>query len=143
MTSPKPRRCKDCPPGSRPRPAPHPGPRCATHHRERQREIRKQAHDRHTRSRYGITGKEYDRLYEAQGGLCAICRRARGLRRKLAVDHDHELERERGSRASVRGLCCGPCNDMLAHAQDDPDVFRRAIEYLRDPPARAVLDLSA
>ena len=37
--------CKDCEPGSK-RPAPHPGPRCATHHRARRRAVSAAAHGR-------------------------------------------------------------------------------------------------
>lgn len=129
--------CKDC--GGKKGPAYALQLRCLACTRRRKKAVRKAAHSRRVQQVYGITGEEYDALYEAQGGLCAICRRARGLTRALAVDHDHEREKREGSRASVRGLLCGPCNDMLAHARDLIEVFERAIEYLRNPPAWAVL----
>lgn len=81
---------------------------------------------------YGIEPEDYDRLYAAQGGRCAICRRATGKTRRLSVDHDHISGR-------VRGLLCKPCNQMLGHARDDVDFFYRAMRYLIDPPADSVL----
>lgn len=119
--------CKDCPEGSR-RPAPHPGPRCATHHREVTKARREAAHGRAIMERYGLTKEQYEALYEAQGGVCYICRRATGRRKKLAVDHDHKT-------GYVRGLLCSPCNGMLAHARDDIEMFERAAGYLASPPA--------
>ena len=59
--------------------------------------------------------------------------RATGRAKKLAVDHDHKT-------GEVRGLCCGICNNVLGlMARDDPSVFDRAADYLRNPPARRVL----
>ncbi|WP_018728539.1 endonuclease VII domain-containing protein [Salinispora pacifica] len=107
----------------------------------KRRERRDRAHSRRIEQVYGITGNEYNTLLSFQGRCCAICRRATGLTKRLAVDHDHALAAERGSRASVRGLLCSPCNDTLAHARDDPHFLRRAIDYLTTPPSREVLNL--
>lgn len=123
--------CKECGPGVN-RPAPHPGPRCATHHRARRKALREAAHGRSILKTYGITKEQYEELYEAQGGCCFICQRATGKTKKLAVDHDHKT-------GYVRMLACGPCNSMLAHVRDDPDVFRRAIVALEAPPAHDVI----
>lgn len=123
--------CKDCEAGSK-RPAPHPGPRCATHHREALRRRREAAHGRAIMERYGLTKEQYEALYEAQGGVCYICRRATGRRKKLAVDHDHKT-------GYVRGLCCGPCNSTLAHLRDDPVAAQRIVDYLVSPPAFDVI----
>lgn len=127
------KRCKDCLPSSR-RKAPYPGPRCATHHRAVRTGRREAAHGRHIEETYGITSEQYQALYRAQGGVCFICRRAKGTaRRKLAVDHCHIT-------GEVRGLLCKPCNrDVLGHLRDDPEALKRAIDYLLNPPARAVL----
>lgn len=124
--------CKDCPEGSR-RPAPHPGPRCATHHRDRRKQLREASHSRRIEKTYGLTKEQYEALYEAQGGFCYICRRARGTgRRKLAVDHDHKT-------GYVRGLLCSPCNNILAHLRDDKDAAHRVFVYLYNPPAFNVI----
>lgn len=128
----KPKRCKDCAAAgvATLRPAPHPGPRCATHHREAKRAARDRAHETRIARVYGLTGAGYRRLLEIQDGRCFICRRARGVTKKLSVDHDHKT-------GQVRGLVCRNCNvDLLGHARDDVNVFLRAIEYLLNPPAR-------
>jgi hypothetical protein len=132
--------CRDCKEAGRPltRPAPHPGPRCATCHRARRKASQKAAHGRRIEQVYGITEYEYDALYEAQGGVCAICLRATGKVRKLAVDHDHAIGD--GKREAVRGLLCKSDNRLLGFARDDPEFFRRAMNYLLDPPARKVLN---
>jgi hypothetical protein len=40
----------------------------------------------------------------------------------------------------VRGLLCTICNaKILGHARDDVDFFYRAIEYLTNPPAVAII----
>src|SRR5216683_6936514 len=53
---------------------------------------------RQTLKKYGLTLAEYDTLFAAQEGLCAICRRPPG-KKSLAVDHEHGTGR-------VRGLLC-------------------------------------
>jgi hypothetical protein len=81
---------------------------------------------------YGMQAESYDLLYAAQNGVCAICLRATGRTRRLAVDHNHAT-------GEVRGLLCRPCNSVLAHARDEVAFFARALEYLVCPPARGVL----
>lgn len=76
---------------------------------------------RRYRSLYGIGMAEYGLLYEAQGGLCLICR---AIDRPLVVDHDHGT-------GLVRGLLCGQCNSAIGLLQDDPDIATRASKYLR------------
>lgn len=76
---------------------------------------------------YGLGPGEYDALYEAQGGRCAICRQTR--RQRLSVDHDHKT-------GLVRGLLCRLCNGrLLTAARDDQTVLRAAADYLDNPPA--------
>lgn len=121
------KRCKDCGPESK-RPAPHSGPRCASHHRDVLKARKEAKHAAWVLATYGLKVGQYDALKVAQNGTCAICRRATGATKKLAVDHDHKT-------GFVRGLLCGPCNGMLGKARDDIEFFLRAAEYLRNPPA--------
>lgn len=133
------RRCKDCGPGLK-RPAPHPGPRCATHHRAARRAARDAAHDAYVLRTYGITGDQYWALYAAQGARCALCQRATGRSKRLAVDHDHRCCVSVPTCGQcVRGLLCRTCNKLLGHLRDDPDAFRRGSAYLEWPPAQAVI----
>lgn len=89
-------------------------------------------HASHILKTYGISGEEYNRIYEYQGGRCYICKRANGRTRRLAVDHCHAT-------GNVRGLLCRSCNRMLGHARDDPRFFSRASTYLQFPPAYDII----
>lgn len=126
--------CVDCPEGSvRPIKALK---RCATHHREELRRRKASAHDKYVQRTYGLLPGEYEKLYKAQGGKCAICRISTGKSKRLSVEHDHKLE----GRGSIRSLACGRCNyNLLGIFGDDTDFYRRVITYLEHPPAREVL----
>ncbi len=127
-------RCKDCIAEgvTTVRPTPHPGPRCTTHHRAEKRSRTKGSHDKYVQKTYGLEPGQYAELYAAQGGKCAICQRATGATRRLAVDHCHAT-------GEVRGLLCKFDNRLLGIARDDPAFFLRAAAYLVAPPAREVL----
>ena len=127
-----PGQCKDCPPGVV-RLVRRPGPRCAEHMRAFRSRQKAEKHARWILATYGITAEEYQAIYEAQGGKCAICQRATGRNKKLSVDHDHKT-------GEVRGLLCTPCNrDVLGHLRDSVAALLRAVRYLLHPPARKVL----
>ncbi|AXH67670.1 endonuclease VII [Mycobacterium phage Arlo] len=111
---------------------PVPGKRCVTHHRARRRAARETAREQRLIDTYDIDLDEYDKIKAHQGGKCAICRIATGARRALAVDHDHAT-------GYIRGCLCKPCNVMLGRARDSTEFFERAIEYLKSPPAFAVI----
>lgn len=147
MTAPR-KVCKDCraavvagqqAEGTLLRPAPHPGPRCTTHHRARRKQRADGRHASALRLQFGIEPEDYARLLQHQGNRCAICRRATGATKRLAVDHDHSCcPGPTSCGKCVRGILCGPCNSMLAHARDDAELFRRAIRYLNEWPALAI-----
>jgi hypothetical protein len=122
------------------RPAPHPGPRCASCHRDYRKAVAARSHATRVQSTYELFEGEYEALLAEQRGKCAICPRkpARQIRR-LAVDHDHAKEKTDGTRASIRGLLCKAHNSMLARARDNPEVFLNAYNYLTGPPAQVVL----
>jgi len=86
--------------------------------------------------RFGLTPADYTALLDAQGGRCFICGKAAGSER-LRVDHDHGLP---VGRRAVRGLLCNTCNfQRLPLFDESPVMLLRAVQYLRQPPARAVL----
>ncbi len=72
------------------------------------------------KKKYGITRDDFDKMVDAQVGLCAVCLR-KPLR--LHVDHCHETGR-------IRGLLCGSCNRAIGLLGDCPESLRRAIDYL-------------
>lgn len=97
-----------------------------------------------------ITPQDYRALYLAQQGRCYVCRTATGKHpddpkgrggRRLGVDHHHALT----GRAAVRGLLCTgstdpkTCNRLIAFY--NADQLYRASDYLRFPPAPAVLEM--
>lgn len=78
---------------------------------------------------YGLSEAEYWRLFEGQGGVCAICKQPetkvhKGVLSHLSVDHDHET-------GAVRGLLCMNCNIGIGRFCDDLDRMEQAIAYLR------------
>lgn len=80
-------------------------------------------------SRYGITVEQYWEMYQAQGGVCAICLcpermvlKRTGKLRRLCVDHDHMTN-------EVRALLCGPCNIAIGQLITSENCLRAA-EYL-------------
>lgn len=138
--------CKDCfpngyVPGRPIRMAPHPGPRCATHWRTELARRKLAQHGRHVEGTYQITQQEYVAIYEAQGGVCYVCRKATGKTKALAVDHDHKCtaghDPKVGCRLCIRALLCSRCNRMIGFL--DVDALQRAIEVLLNHPAQAIL----
>lgn len=112
---------------------------------EKARRRREAARKRNLRIRHHMTVEQYDELLAFQGGHCYLCP-ARGVARKLAVDHDHAVARqlcnhphEESCERCWRGLLCSRCNDMLAHVRDDAGTLIRAKLYLKDPPAQRLL----
>lgn len=83
--------------------------------------------------RHGLTFAQFNDLLTAQGGACWICGAVTpGGHGTWHIDHDHECcpgDRHCCGQC-VRGLLCHHCNLMLGNAHDNPEVLRRAIEYL-------------
>lgn len=81
-------------------------------------------------SKFGISLEDYDRLFEKQGGKCAICgavkpdAKHKGVAH-FCVDHDHVT-------GKVRGLLCSSCNTGIGKLQDSPEMLRKAIAYLEN-----------
>lgn len=67
----------------------------------------------------------YNQMFAEQHGCCAICgTHQTELKRKLAVDHDHET-------GEIRGLLCGKCNVALGGCGDNLESVMRFVEYLK------------
>jgi len=100
---------------------------------------KKMARTQHVLRTYGVTQEQYDALYAAQEGVCAICGsdgramvadndlRGRAPRHMplLFVDHDHATN-------TTRGLLCNDCNIGLGMFRDNPIILRTAIAYLKN-----------
>ena len=73
------------------------------------------------RSAYGLSLEQFEAIFKAQNGVCALCRKAR----KLFVDHDHNSKK-------IRGLLCIRCNTMLGALGDTAQAARRLVRYLEE-----------
>lgn len=79
---------------------------------------------------FDMSLEEYQARFEAQGGLCFICRKSetardrKGRVRPLAVDHCH-------NGGGVRDLLCNRCNHVLGLANDDIALIGGLIDYLK------------
>jgi hypothetical protein len=78
--------------------------------------------------KYGLSLEDFQRAFDDQRGLCAMCRKpmSRQWRRKdtCVVDHCHRTER-------VRGLIHSGCNMVLGAAADDIEILLAAVRYLQ------------
>ena len=88
---------------------------------------------------FGITTEDYNRMFDIQGGKCAICNEEeRAVRKKkthgvgnsvtklsLSVDHDHKTNK-------VRGLLCGNCNTGIGKFYEDINKLKNAVKYLEE-----------
>ena len=79
---------------------------------------------------FGITAHKYIEMLDAQGGLCLICDKPEratdgnsGKVRDMAIDHCHKT-------LKVRGLLCSNCNRGVGLMCDDPNILRKAADYL-------------
>lgn len=85
--------------------------------------VAKSPREYHLKKTYGISLAQYNKLLKSQGGHCALCEKTSDGKRSLAVDHNHETR-------EVRGLLCNFHNHRLIGRHKDPELFRKAAEYL-------------
>lgn len=72
--------------------------------------------------RYGITQEQYENMVAQQQKKCLIC----GEEKTLVIDHCHSSNK-------VRGLLCHSCNKGLGCFYDNPDLLKKAIQYVKTP----------
>ena len=80
------------------------------------------------RKNFGLTLEDYQRMMKEQGGVCAICGKPETAMRQgkvlpLSVDHCHRT-------GGTRSLLCTACNIGIGSLQDDPELLRKAAEYV-------------
>lgn len=81
---------------------------------------------------YNLTPEEYAEILAFQNGVCAVTGKP-PVKTKLHIDHDHKS-------GLIRGLISWRVNHALAAFNDDPELLRRAADYLENPPAVAALN---
>ena len=86
--------------------------------------------EKELKKNYGITLQDWNDMFEAQGGRCAICGTHQcNTGKAFAVDHCHLT-------GKVRGLLCANCNTGIGKLNDDPELLTKAAEYLRSHEGR-------
>lgn len=77
--------------------------------------------------KYNLTLDDFNAMWAEQEGKCAICQHdmaPKGRKKDaVAVDHNHAT-------GEVRGLLCRGCNHGIGNLKDDPEVLKRAVQYL-------------
>ena len=86
--------------------------------------------DKHYRRKFGIGIEDYNKLWEEQNGLCAICNKPETVSTTgnpipmwLAVDHDHKTNK-------IRALLCFKCNTTLSYFEKHEQSIEQIIAYL-------------
>lgn len=67
-----------------------------------------------------LTKAQYDALIKHANGVCELCERPLD---KPNIDHCHKTGR-------IRGVLCAACNSGLGALRDDPELMRRAADYI-------------
>jgi len=79
--------------------------------------------------KYGITEADFERMWEEQGGRCAICemplKRGGQQSASVAIDHEHTCD----GRGPVRALLCCLCNRWLGVIESA--WYPKALAYLK------------
>jgi hypothetical protein len=71
--------------------------------------------------KFGLTDEDYVKLFIKQNGRCYLCREK--VEGNFCIDHNHKT-------GKVRGLLCSWCNKGIGFLQDNPELLRRAADYL-------------
>lgn len=101
--------------------------RHAVHHRRQ-----------HLKSRYKWTPEDYDRMFESQGGLCAVCKQPPPDGNRLAVDHDHDCcPGEKTCGKCIRGLLCHKCNRALGILEKH---LSTALAYVKNESTTKIIE---
>ncbi len=79
----------------------------------RQKQVRK----------HGLELTDYDRLFAAQLGRCAICGQPEKAGKCLSIDHNHAT-------GQVRELLCSACNRALGLIRENPQTLVGMIRYV-------------
>ncbi|MGH7240815.1 MAG: endonuclease VII domain-containing protein [Candidatus Saccharimonadales bacterium] len=83
------------------------------------------ARDRRLRKQYGITLSQYNQMFEAQKGQCAICETHQSkLKHRLSVDHNHKT-------GTIRSLLCENCNHALGLVRESSEIAIKLSLYIQ------------
>jgi len=91
---------------------------------------RRKNHESHLRLMFRLTLEQYDRMFEQQNGVCAICGKPESAKQNgvcihLSVDHDHKT-------GKIRSLLCYRCNSILGRIYEDKNILLSMLSYLNN-----------
>lgn len=75
--------------------------------------------------RYNISVAVYEAILKGSENSCMICGRHEAEVGRMNIDHCHET-------GMTRGCLCKFCNWGLQNFSDDPEMLRRAADYLEN-----------
>lgn len=79
----------------------------------------------HLQKVYGIGISDYNRMFEAQDGCCAICGKHQSeLKQRLFIDHNHYT-------GEIRELLCCRCNHIVGGLESDVVETGLAMAYIK------------
>ena len=73
---------------------------------------------------YGLFYEEWLEMWESQNEKCAICGESFLSPSNACIDHNHKTN-------EIRGLLCRKCNAAIGLLNDNPELLKKAIEYLK------------
>jgi len=83
------------------------------------------------KKKYKITIDVYNKVFDQQGGVCAICKQV--WSKPLVIDHDHDCcPGEKTCGKCLRALLCGNCNSGIGWLKHDIKVLKSAIKYIQE-----------
>lgn len=88
-------------------------------------EIREQRRRENLDKKYGLTPEDVEVIIQQQGGGCRICGYSDRSDYLMfpQIDHCHKT-------GKIRGVLCAHCNTAIGKFRDDPQLLRKAAEYL-------------
>lgn len=89
---------------------------------------------RNTLRMFGMSRDHWESIFEAQGGVCAICKMPEKPGKRLSVDHNHACCKGESAACGRcnRGLLCTNCNWTLGMVEDSIDRLKSMITYLEE-----------
>lgn len=79
---------------------------------------------KHQLKKYDLSPEQYNEMLTAQLSGCSICDKTiMEMGKLLVVDHNHNT-------GKVRKLLCNSCNTAIGLFYENPDLLRKAIDYL-------------
>jgi hypothetical protein len=100
------------------------------HNKKIRAEHPERARKHHLKFAFGITLDDYNKMFQEQNGVCAICGqpetkidKQKNKLRVLSVDHNHTT-------GQIRGLLCDRCNLGIAFFKDNAEILLNASMYL-------------